>query len=51
MPLLLLVENKAHFVLEHPMYNSIGDKFQLFFEIVVLRSVKSFFWLGHQDDI
>ena len=44
------VENKAHFVLECPLYNPIRDKFPSIFGNV-LGSLKSFFQSYHQVDM
>ena len=39
--------NEAEFVLECPLYNSIGDRFLSLFQIVVLGNLMSFFQLNH----
>ena len=45
-----VVENEAHFVLECPLHNPIGEKFKSLFEKVVLGSLKYFIQLHHQVD-
>ena len=46
-----VVNNKAHFVLEFPLYNPIKDEFPSLFENVVLGSLEIFFQSDHQDDM
>lgn len=42
---------EAHFVLEHPLYNSSKDKFPSLFHIVALESLKSLYQLDQQIDV
>ena len=46
-----MVETKAHFVLECPLYHSIRRKFQSLFEKLVTGSLKYLFQVDHQLDI
>ena len=46
-----MIENKAHFVLEYPLYNSIRDIFPSLIENVVLKSFKSCYRFDQQIDI